>query len=260
MNQYHRLLISNRGLGEFKARPMGDDSATIYLYDSIVGNDLEAELFGGVGPEQFARTVAGVKAATLNLRVNSPGGSVFAARTMAQALKDFPGKVVAHVDGLAASAASFLIMAADEIVMAEGSFLMIHNAWSIALGNADGLRQEADLLDAIDNSLVKTYAKRTGAAKEEIRAMMSAETWLEADEAVAKGFANSMVDADVQACKQWDLSAYKNAPATQAKAEVSEVDDEDVTPEETTGQLNEHDMRKRRIDLARRALLTRLTD
>ena len=260
MNQYHRLLISNRGLGEFKARPMGDDSATIYLYDAIVGNDLEADLFGGVGPEQFARTVAGVKAATLNLRVNSPGGSVFAARTMAQALKDFPGKVVAHVDGLAASAASFLIMAADEIVMAEGSFIMIHNAWSIALGNADGLRQEADLLDSIDNSLVKTYAKRTGMGKEEIMSMMNAETWLDSDEAVAKGFANSTVDSEIQNAKHWDLSAYKNAPSTQAQAEASEADDEDETPEETIGQINEHDMRKRRIDLARRALLTRLTD
>jgi ATP-dependent Clp protease protease subunit len=257
MSPYKQLLISNKGRGEFKARPMANDAATIYLYDAIVGNDIDAEIFGGVGPEQFARTVAGVKAGTLNLRVNSPGGSVFAARTMAQALKDYPGKVIAHVDGLAASAASFLIMAADEIVMAEGSFLMIHNAWSIALGNADDLRQEADLLDSIDNSLVKTYAKRTGKDKDAIRGMMRAETWMDSDEAVANGFADRSAEtSDAQASKQWDLSAYKNAPTATAEEPEPEVQAHDQDNE----QDNEQEQSKRRIDLARRALLTRLTD
>ena len=251
MNSYHRLLISNKGLGKFKARPMSDDSATVYLYDAIVGSDIEADIFGGVAPEQFAKTLAGIKAGTLNLRVNSPGGSVFAARSMAQAIKDYPGKVIAHVDGLAASAASFLIMAADEVVMSEGSFLMIHNAWSIAMGNAEGLRQEADLLDTIDASLVKTYAKRTGLGKDAIRDMMSAETWIEADEAVTMGFANRTSDQGVQAMQNWDLSAYKNAPEPETELE---------TTEEQQSEIDNREVHQKRINLAKRALLTRLTD
>jgi len=246
MNPYYRLLISNKGLGQFKSAAVDNDAATVYLYDAIVSSEIEADYFGGVDPKQFAQALAGIKASTINLRVNSPGGSVFAARSMAQAIKDHPAKVIAHVDGLAASAASFLIMAADEIVMAEGSFIMIHNAWSMTIGNAEGLRQEADLLDTIDESLVKTYAKRTNVSKDDIRSMMADETWLDADQAVAQGFATSVAGqtTDPQMATQWDLSAYEKEP-----------DAEPVIKADT-----EQDQRKRRIDLAKRALFARRTD
>lgn len=240
MNPYYRLLISNRGVGDFKARPVENDVATVYLYDAIVSSEIEADFFGGVDPKQFAQTLAGIKASQIDLRVNSPGGSVFAARAMAQAIKDHPAKVIAHVDGLAASAASFLIMAADEVVMGEGSFIMIHNAWSMAIGNADGFRQEADLLDTIDESLVKTYAKRTGIGKDEIRDMMAAETWLNADEAVQKGFASRTTDESVESSTQWDLSAYDNEPE----------------PPKNTGKT----AAQMKVDLAKRALFRHRTD
>ena len=252
MNPYYRLLISNRGVGEFKARETKNEVATVYLYDAIVNSEIEAEIFGGVEPKQFAQTIASIKASTINLRVNSPGGSVFAARAMAQALKDHPARVIAHVDGLAASAASFLIMAADEIVMAEGSFLMIHNAWSMAIGNAEGFRQEADLLDTIDNSLIKTYAKRTGMAKDQISEMMANETWITAEEAVQSGFANRTADQTVSTDKEsivqahWDLSAYE-------KQSETETDNDPFVEDEAA-------KRKRRFDLAKRALRVRLPD
>lgn len=252
MNKYLQLLLSNKGLGEFKAQPVTDDrTATVYLYDTIVNSELEAEYFGGVEPKLFAQTLAGIKADTINLRVNSPGGSVFAARAMAQAIKEHPARVIAHVDGLAASAASFLVMAADEIVMGEGSFLMIHNAWTVSIGNAADMRREADLLDTIDESLVKTYAKRTTMPKSQIREMMAAETWINAEEAVQTGFANRAVENTLQSAQpqaeaapaaSFDLSTYDNPPDTDPMVE------------------NANELRKRRIALAKRALMVRRTD
>jgi len=252
MNKYLQLLLSNKGLGEFKAQPVThDNTATVYLYDTIVNNELEADYFGGVEPKFFAQTLAGIKADTINLRVNSPGGSVFAARAMAQAIKEHPARVIAHVDGLAASAASFLVMAADEIVMGEGSFLMIHNAWTVSIGNAADMRREADLLDTIDESLVKTYAKRTTMPKSQIREMMAAETWINAEEAVQTGFANRAVEntlqggqpqAEAAPAASFDLSTYDNPPDTDPMVE------------------NANELRKRRIALAKRALMVRRTD
>jgi ATP-dependent Clp protease protease subunit len=116
------------------------------------------------------------------------------------------------VDGLAASAASFLIMAADEIRMAPGSFLMIHKAWTWTAGNANDLRKEADLLEQIDASLVKTYATRSGQDTEAIAQWMADETWIEADRAVELGLANSVADTKATNAVKWDTSAFKNAP------------------------------------------------
>jgi ATP-dependent Clp protease protease subunit len=137
---------------------------------------------------------------------------VFAARAMEQAIRMHKSKVVAHVDGLAASAASFLIMAADEIRMAPGSFLMIHKAWTWIAGNANDLRKEADLLEQIDASLVKTYATRSGQEAEAIAQWMADETWIEADRAVELGLANSVADTKATNAVKWDTSAFKNAP------------------------------------------------
>lgn len=218
MNPMLKMLASNKAKGSFKIEAKTDaNEATIYLYDMIVSTDDEAEWWGGVSPQAFVKALNEITAPTIHLRVNSPGGSVFAARAMEQAIRQHTSKVIAHVDGLAASAASFLIMAADEIRMAPGSFLMIHKAWSGMWGNADELRKEADLLDQIDGSLVKTYASRTGQKPEDITAWMAAETWIEADRAVELGFANAVDAASAtqnSAAKPavWDTSAFKNAP------------------------------------------------
>jgi len=227
MNPMLKMLASNKARGSFKIEAKTDaEEATIYLYDMIVSTDDEAEWWGGVSPQAFVKALNEITAPTIHLRVNSPGGSVFAARAMEQAIRQHTSKVIAHVDGLAASAASFLIMAADEIRMAPGSFLMIHKAWTGMWGNADDLRKEADLLDQIDGSLVKTYATRSGQSAEDIAAWMAAETWIEADRAVELGFA-SAVDSGETASNSaakptnWDTSAFKNAPkpANPAKTE-----------------------------------------
>lgn len=222
MNPFLKLLASNKAKGSFKIEAKADtDEATIYLYDMIVDSDEEAEWWGGVSPQSFIKALKDVTAPTIHLRVNSPGGSVFAARAIEQAIREHPSTVVAHVDGLAASAASFLIMAADKVVMAPGSFLMIHKAWTIAYGNADDFAKSADLLNQIDGSLAKTYARRTGQSAEDITTWMAAETWIEADNAVELGFADSVSEdtkpSNTAQPANWDFSAFKNAPQTGAK-------------------------------------------
>jgi ATP-dependent Clp protease protease subunit len=215
MNPYLRLLASNKARAgrHFEVVAKGEDSAEVFLYDAIVADESEAEWFGGVAPQSFVKALRAISAGTIHLRINSPGGSVFAARAIEQALREHPAKVVAHIDGLAASAATFIAMAADEIIIAPGSLFMIHKAWSGAYGNADDLRATADLLEKIDGTLVDTYATRTGAEKAAIADWMAAETWFTAEEAVAHGFADQVAEQAAKASAGWDLSAYAKAPA-----------------------------------------------
>lgn len=216
MNPYIRLLVSNRQATgrRFEIVATADAAeAEVFLYDAIVASDEEAQYFGGVAPESFVKALRAIDAKTINLRINSPGGSVFAARAIERALRDHPARIVAHIDGLAASAASFVAMAADDIVMGSGSLIMVHKAWTFAYGNANDLIDTAALLEKIDGTLVQTYANRSGRTAEEVAAWMAAETWFTADEAIAAGLADR-VAADAKARgPRWDLSAYGRQPA-----------------------------------------------
>jgi ATP-dependent Clp protease, protease subunit len=211
MNQFLRLLASNKATPgrrfEIKAQA---DEAEVFLYDAIVSDEQEAEWFGGVAAAPFVKALRGIKADTIHLRINSPGGSVFAARAIEQALRDHPARVVAHIDGLAASAATFVAMAADEVVISKGALFMIHKAWSIAMGNSDDLMESAALLEKIDSTLVDTYATRTGQKPEQVAQWMADETWFTAAEAIEHGFADKLADDKAQ--NLWNLSAFDKAP------------------------------------------------
>lgn len=202
-----KLLIDNRGRGVFKAESSGDE-ATLYLYDVIVSDDY----FGGVGAQTFVKELNNLTAATIHLRINSPGGDVFAARAMEQAIREHKSRIVAHIDGYAASAASYLALAADEVVMAKGGFFMIHKAWTMAFGNADDLIDMVGLLEKIDASLIETYASETGQDAAQIESWMASETWFSADEAVALGFADSIAESAPNNAAAWNVSAYAAAP------------------------------------------------
>lgn len=141
--------------------------------------------------------LAAAGGADVVLEVNSPGGSVTDALAIYNMLKGYQGNVSAVVDGIAASAATVVLMGADQIVMAEHSMMMIHNPWLSVEGDADELRKHADTLDKATAELVKLYAERTGRSPEEIAEMLKAETWLTADEAVAAGFADSVAASDL---------------------------------------------------------------
>ena len=196
-----------------------DDTAEILLYDAIVDSEVEAEWWGGVAPEPFVRALRGITASTIHLRINSPGGSVFGARAMEQALREHSARVVVHIDGLAASAASFLAMAGDEVVMSKGAMMMIHNAWTFAMGNADELRKTSDLLSKIDGTLAQTYADRSGQDVKTLADWMAAETWFTSEEAVAAKLADAIAEApkaDDAPAAAWNLSAYLRPPARDA--------------------------------------------
>lgn len=219
MHPMLKLLASNRKKGYFRAETKQEEnSATIYLYDMIVDSDEEAEWWGGVSPGTFARTLNAMTAPEIHLRVKSPGGSVFAARAMEQSIREHSSRIITHVDGLAASAASFLILPSDEIIVAPGSFIMIHKAWTLAWGNQDDLLKTANLLGQIDGSLVKSYADKTGQSPEEIADWMTAETWFEAERAVELGFADRVATTEKTSAMAhaWDLSAFTNAPTPQS--------------------------------------------
>lgn len=220
MNKLLALYARNRhvaGRG-FQVRAAQEDEATVYLYDAIVADQMEAEWWGGVDPLSFARTLSAITAPVVHLRVNSPGGSVFAARAMEQVLREHPARIIAHVDGLAASAASFLILAADEVEIASGALIMIHKGWALTMGNADDHRAMTALLDKLDGTLADTYAAETGQERARILEWMTAETWFTAQEAVDHGFADRIAvepGADTQALA-WDLSVYGQRMAEEA--------------------------------------------
>lgn len=218
MRKLLQLLNQNRAAPgrRFEVVGAAESEATVYLYDSIVADALMAEWWGGVAAQDFVPALKDITAPVIHLRINSPGGDVFAARAMEQAVREHPSRVVAHIDGYAASAASYLALAADEVLIAEGGFYMIHKAWTIAFGNADDLIEMAALLEKVDGSLIATYARETGRTPEQISEWMGAETWFNADEAVANGFADAIAEAAPKASAAWNLAAYSHAPSPAA--------------------------------------------
>lgn len=213
------------------------DSADIYIYDPI-GGGLFSE---GVTAKQFVKdlnALSNVK--NINLHINSPGGSVFEALAIYNALKEHPANVITNIDGIAASAATFIALAGDTIVMAENAMFMIHNPWSMTAGDAEDLRKEADVLDKLRDSMVGIYMGRFGGTEEELSAALDAETWYSAEEAMNAGFID-VIKNESKAAASLDLNSflaygYKNAPITMAEdSGTTEVTD---TPTETESETN----------------------
>lgn len=205
MQQRSQLEIVNMTTPREKLRIVNAaDIATVYLYDMIGGWD-------GVQAGDFVQALNALDVEHINLRINSPGGSVFDGRAMATAIKAHPATVTAYVDGIAASAASWIAIAADSVVMADGSFLMIHNAQAGVLGDRHSMLDMAGVLEQLDNSFIADYAAKTGKPAAELGALMDAETWFSAQDAVDMGFADR-VETGKQASNRWNLTAYRNAP------------------------------------------------
>lgn len=149
----------------------------------------------GVSAKSFLNDLRTVTTDEVDVEINSPGGDVFAGLAIYNGLRASGKKINVKVLGLAASAASLVAMAGDTIEMPENAFMMIHNPWGFAMGGADEMRNTADVLDKIGTGLVSTYAKRTGKTDQEIAALLDAETWMTAQEAVDAGFATSVTPA-----------------------------------------------------------------
>lgn len=193
--------------GTYRVENKADTDATVYIYDEIG--------WFGVMAEDFVKDLNGIDAKTVHIRLNTPGGSVFDGTAIANSIKQLKAKTIIHIDGLAASIGSIIALAGDEIRMSENAFFMFHEAWSISIGSAEDMREEANLLDKIDGVLAKTYANKTGMEVDEVKELMSAETWLTADEALAMGMID-VIETDESSEKAkatiFDLSVFANVP------------------------------------------------
>jgi ATP-dependent protease ClpP protease subunit len=179
------------------------DVADIYVYDEIGA--------WGVTAANFVRDLQGVKAGTINLHLNTPGGDVFDGIAIHNALRQHAATVAVQVDSLAASIGSVIAMAGDTITMAKHSTLMIHDPYGAALGNADDMRKMAEVLDQLGDTIAGIYAERTGGSVREWRDKMLNETWYTDREAVSAGLADK-VDGDATAENAFDLSIFKHPP------------------------------------------------
>lgn len=183
---------------------VADNSAEVTIYRHIG--------YGGVEAEDFRAAIAELEVEEIHVRIDSPGGDVFAARAMKTTLEQHAARVIVHVDGLAASAASFLMLAGDEIEIAKGAMVMIHNAWTITLGDYRDHAQVAGVLEKIAGTMREDYAGKAGGSAEDFTALMDDETWFTAEEAVERGLCDRVYDRDGGANARFDLSVFQNAP------------------------------------------------
>lgn len=185
--------------------------AKINIYDAIGG-------WWGTNASDFVAELDALDVDELEVHVNSPGGAVWDGIAIMNSLRKHRARVTVIVDGLAASAASIVAMAGDEVVMAEGSQMMVHQASGGAWGNADFMRDTAGILDKIDLNLAGIYARRAGGSRESWLDVMRAETWYNADEAVAAGLADraDVAGEPVDAEAAFDLSRFLYAGRSHA--------------------------------------------
>lgn len=190
----------------FEIKNMAEKEADVYIYDEIG--------FFGTLAEEFIFQIQNLDVELINLHINSPGGSVFEGVAIYNALKNHKALISVHIDGLAASIASIIAMAGDEITIAENAMMMVHKPAVLMFGQAPELRKEADLLDKIEAQLVSTYTARTGQSEESIQEFISAETWFTGTEAVDAGFADKLSESKriAASLNKWDLSLFENPP------------------------------------------------
>lgn len=214
----------------FKVENSTETEKKIQIYDEIGGWGIRAiDLINEINN--------GDAKLPLNVYINSPGGDLVEALAIFNAIKRYDGDTTVYVDGIAASAASYIAMAFDKVVMPKNTMMMIHDPISYAVGNADEMRDTADLLDKFKNSITSGYADKSGKTAEEISALLSNETWISADEALEMGFADEVIDPIevVAISKVWN---FKNAPQNlveqeqPAGPEVKEVTNQEPVKEE----------------------------
>ncbi len=196
-----------RAMGRrFDINAAGGDCTALVIYDEI--GDF------GISARMMRQALAGITTPRIRLEINSPGGDVFDGIAIFNDLVQHDARVEVVVTGVAASAASIIAMAGDDIAMHENAFIMIHNAWAMTVGDQNDHAAMVQVLAGIDDALARTYARRTAEAADVITAMMDAETWMDAEQAVDRGFADRIVEdaAEPEARAAFDLSIFAKTP------------------------------------------------
>ena len=200
-----------------------DDPNTISIYD-VIGEDFWTG--GGFTAKRAAAALRSIGKHPVTVKINSPGGNMFEGIAIYNILREHPERVTIDVMGMAASAASVIAMAGDEIRMGLGTFVMIHNAWGLVIGNRHDMREAADLFEGFDGALVDIYEARTGRERAEVEKLMDAETFLSPSQAIEQGFADTVSDgltAGDEAKSRIDpgLVARRRTEAALARAGIS---------------------------------------
>ena len=211
---------------------------------------LDIDVYGGIGDEfddggvtavSFVRALRDADGEDVTIHINSSGGSVFDANTMAEALRGYKGHTTASIEGLAASAASYFALTADDVVINPSALMMIHNPWDFAVGDAEDMRKKADMLDKARSTISAQYARKTGRTVDEIEGLMDAETWFTAQEAVEFGLVDRMSDSEpIAACVRCeDMKRFRNAPegllASDEKAKNPSDEEDEKADEKSVG-------------------------
>ena len=245
----------------YSIKAKANDTAEISIYDEIG--------FWGVSAASFAQDLksCGNNLKQINLHIHSPGGDVFDGIAIYNLLKNHPANVTVYIDGLAASMASVIAMAGNEVIMPENAMMMIHKPWGIQGGDAEDMRKYADLLDKVENTLIPAYATKTGKTPEELAEMLSAETWLNGKECVEQGFADKLAEplvamASIKSRKLEDFEKMPNEiknmlfkpqgnagtnPASQATP-TAPVNQSSTVPVDNTAQV-QAELNKRNADI-----------
>lgn len=213
-------------LAKWAEKPLAataDDPNTVTIFD-VIGEDFWTG--GGFTAKRMSAALRSIGNNDVTVQVNSPGGDMFEGIAIYNMLRNHPAKVTIEVMGWAASAASIISMAGDEIRMGLGTFMMVHNAWGVVVGNRHDMRDAADMFDGFDAAIADIYEARTGMKRAEIVKLMDAETFMGPSEAVKNGFADAVADglsADAGDAKNMDrgLMARRQTEAALARAGFS---------------------------------------
>ena len=190
-----RFDLSPRALEKWNPaiKAAASEDNTISIFD-VIGTDFWTG--EGVTAKRIAGALRAIGDKPVTVLVNSPGGDMFEGLAIYSLLREHPQEVTVKVLGLAASAASIIAMAGDELQIARAGFLMIHNAWIYAAGNRHEFREYADYLEPFDRSMADIYAARTGMEFDEIQKIMDAESWICGSDAIEQGFADALLASD----------------------------------------------------------------
>lgn len=203
------LKSHKRNKGRFEVRSEHtDDVAEILIYD-VIGFDFWTG--GGITAQNFVKELNEINSEKIRVRINSEGGDAFDGLAIFNALRRHEADIEVHIDGLAASAAATIAMAGDEIFIAENAFLMIHRSWALAIGNSEDMIEMAELLSKLDESVAGDLAGKSGKKVSEVLQLMSAETWMNALEALSEGFVDRITESrEIES--SLDLSLFSNVP------------------------------------------------
>lgn len=212
--KFNNRSVSTPKASGFEVKNVSADTSEIYIYDDIG--------YFGITAKDFTKQLNTVTAPNIVVHINSGGGDVFDGLAIYSALQSHPSTITTVVDGLAASAASFIALAGDTVTMSPNSFMMIHKAWAMGIGNADDMTALAGVLGKIDGQIAGMYSAKNGKSAEDNLAAMAAETWMTSAEAKDFGLVDSIV-GDEPAEDEAASAAVTKAARMRMRLGLSEI-------------------------------------